>query len=31
VINTVGVADQRIRESGKIDESMPVGVVAGEA
>ncbi len=28
VIDAVGVADQRVGETGKIDETMPVGVVA---
>src|SRR5215475_3142869 len=31
VINAVGVADQCICDPGKIDETIPVGIIAGEA
>src|SRR5213076_3646364 len=30
MIDAVGISDQRVGEAGKIDEAMPVGVVAGE-
>src|SRR5262245_63809343 len=30
MIDAVGIPDQRVGEAGKIDEAMPVGVVAGE-
>ena len=31
VIDAIGVADQRVGETGEINEAVPVGVVAGEA
>jgi hypothetical protein len=30
MIDAVGIPDQRVGEAGKINEAMPVGVVAGE-
>ncbi len=31
MIEAVGIADQRVAETGEIDEAVPVGIVAGEA
>ena len=31
MIDTIGVADQRVGQAAKLDETMPIGVVAGEA
>jgi hypothetical protein len=31
MIDTIGVADQRVGETGQIDEAVPIGVVARQA
>jgi hypothetical protein len=31
MIDTVGVADQRVGEAAQLDEAMPIGVVARQA
>jgi hypothetical protein len=30
VINAVGIANERVGQAGKIDEPMPIGVIAGQ-